>query len=73
MTKVRTITIIMALMIAAGASLTPASKAASFNPVTQKAQEKLAALGFDPGTADGILAVIRSLQSMHFRKTLASQ
>lgn len=55
MTKVKSITIIMALMVAAGASLTPASKAASFNPVTQKAQVKLAALGFDPGTADGIL------------------
>ena len=72
MTKVRTITIIMALMIAAGASLAPASKAASFNPVTQKAQEKLAALGFDQGPRWDF-AVIRSLQSMHFRKTLASQ
>jgi peptidoglycan hydrolase-like protein with peptidoglycan-binding domain len=47
--------IVIALMIAAGVSISPASQAASYNPVTQKAQSKLAQLGFDPGTTDGIL------------------
>ncbi len=42
-------------MIAVGVSISPASQAASYNPVTQKAQSKLAELGFDPGTTDGIL------------------
>jgi hypothetical protein len=54
MVKVRH-NIIIALMIAAGVSISPASQAASYNPVTQKAQAKLAELGFDPGTPDGIL------------------
>jgi hypothetical protein len=47
--------IVIALMIAAGVSISLASQAASYNPVTQKAQLKLAQLGFDPGTTDGIL------------------
>ena len=47
--------IVIALMIAAGVSISLASQAASYNPVTQKAQSKLAQLGFDPGTTDGIL------------------
>ncbi len=47
--------IVIALMIAAGVSISPASQAASYDPLTQKAQSKLAQLGFDPGTTDGIL------------------
>ncbi|MGB8899741.1 MAG: peptidoglycan-binding domain-containing protein [Methylocella sp.] len=47
--------IVIALMIAAGVSMSPATQAASYNPVTQRAQSKLAQLGFDPGTTDGIL------------------
>jgi hypothetical protein len=43
------------LIITVGLGLSQATQAAAFNPVTQQAQSKLAQLGFDPGTADGIV------------------
>jgi hypothetical protein len=42
------------LMIAVGLGLSQAADAASYNPVTQQAQSKLATLGHDPGPLDGI-------------------
>jgi Putative peptidoglycan binding domain len=42
------------LVVALGLGLSPVALAASFSPVTQQAQSKLAELGFDPGPADGI-------------------
>jgi hypothetical protein len=53
MTKVRNI-LIGVLMIAAGAGISPTSEAAGYNPVTQQAQSKLATLGLNPGTLDGV-------------------
>jgi hypothetical protein len=46
---------IFGVMVAAGMGISAATHAAGFSPVTQQAQSKLAQLGFDPGTADGIL------------------
>jgi hypothetical protein len=42
------------LLIAVGLGLSQAAHAAAYNPVTQQAQSKLAALGHDPGPLDGI-------------------
>jgi hypothetical protein len=42
------------LMITVGLGLSQTAQAAGYNPVTQQAQSKLATLGFDPGTLDGI-------------------
>jgi hypothetical protein len=42
------------LLIAVGLGLSQPAHAASYNPVTQQAQSKLAALGHDPGPLDGI-------------------
>jgi peptidoglycan hydrolase-like protein with peptidoglycan-binding domain len=42
------------LMIAVGLGLSQAAEAAGYNPVTQQAQSKLAALGIDPGPLDGV-------------------
>jgi Putative peptidoglycan binding domain len=61
--------IVIALMIAAGVSISPASQAASYNPVTQEAQSKLAQLGFDPGTTDGILGRHTIAAIKAFQKT----
>ena len=47
--------IIMAILITAAMGVFPAARAAGFNPATKQAQSKLATLGFNPGTADGIL------------------
>jgi hypothetical protein len=41
-------------MIAAGIGISPASQAAGYNPVTQQAQSKLATLGLNPGTVNGV-------------------
>jgi Putative peptidoglycan binding domain len=53
MIKVRRV-LIPALMIAIGVGISPASEAAGYNPVTQQAQSKLATLGLNPGTLDGV-------------------
>jgi peptidoglycan hydrolase-like protein with peptidoglycan-binding domain len=42
------------LMIALGLGLSQAAQAAGYNPVTQQAQSKLAALGLNPGPLDGV-------------------
>jgi hypothetical protein len=42
------------LMIAVGLGLSQAAQAASYNPVTQQAQSKLATLGLAPGALDGV-------------------
>jgi Putative peptidoglycan binding domain len=42
------------LIIAGGLVFSYAAQSAGYNPVTQQAQSKLAALGIDPGTLDGI-------------------
>jgi hypothetical protein len=42
------------LIIAVGLVFSQAAQAAGYNPITQQAQSKLAALGIDPGTLDGI-------------------
>ena len=47
--------VIFGIMLAAGIGMSPASQAGGVSPVTKQAQSKLAILGFDPGTADGIL------------------
>ena len=41
-------------MITVGLGLSQAAQAAGYNPVTQQAQSKLAALGLDPGVLDGV-------------------
>jgi hypothetical protein len=41
-------------MITVGLGLSQAAQAAGYDPITQQAQSKLAALGHDPGTLDGI-------------------
>jgi hypothetical protein len=46
--------VIMTLTIAAMGANVSASRAGAYNPVTQQAQSKLAAQGFDPGTLDGV-------------------
>jgi Putative peptidoglycan binding domain len=55
MIKVRLI-LISVLMAAAGGGISSASQAAGYNPVTQQAQSKLAILGLNPGTLDGVLS-----------------
>jgi Putative peptidoglycan binding domain len=47
--------ILIAILITATMGVFPAARAAGFNPATKQAQSKLATLGFNPGTADGIL------------------
>jgi Putative peptidoglycan binding domain len=47
--------ILMAILITATMGVFPTARAAGFNPATKQAQSKLATLGFNPGTADGIL------------------
>lgn len=42
------------LMMTVALGLSQAAQAAGYNPVTQQAQSKLAALGIDPGPLDGI-------------------
>jgi peptidoglycan hydrolase-like protein with peptidoglycan-binding domain len=42
------------LMIALGLGLSQTAQAAGYNPVTQQAQSKLAALGLNPGPLDGV-------------------
>ena len=46
--------VLACLMIAAGLGRSEVAQAAGYNPVTQQAQSKLAALGLDPGTLDGV-------------------
>ena len=43
------------LMIAVGLALSQPAQAAGYNPVTQQAQSRLAALGVDPGPLDGVV------------------
>jgi len=48
--------IAIALLVGfSGIGMPSAGFAAGYNPVTQQAQTKLAALGYDPGTLDGVL------------------
>jgi hypothetical protein len=46
---------ILATLIALAAGMPPPSHAQAYNPVTQEAQAKLAALGYEPGALDGVL------------------
>jgi hypothetical protein len=54
MTNTMRRSVLPCLMITAGLALSQVAEAAGFNPVTQQAQSKLAALGHDPGTLDGV-------------------
>jgi hypothetical protein len=54
MTNTRRRNVLPCLMITVGLGLSQAAQAAGYNPVTQQAQSKLATLGFDPGTLDGV-------------------
>jgi Putative peptidoglycan binding domain len=54
MTNIMRRNVLPCLMIAVGLGLSQAAHAAGYNPVTQQAQSKLAALGHDPGPFDGI-------------------
>jgi hypothetical protein len=47
---------IFVLLITPGLGMSPASRAAAYNPVTQQAQSKLATLGLNPGALDGDLS-----------------
>ena len=67
MTDIR-VSLIIGLIIVAGMALSPASQAARFSPVIQQAQLKLAQLGFDPGTADGIFGPRTSAAIKEFQK-----
>jgi Putative peptidoglycan binding domain len=60
--------LIIGLIIVAGMALSPATQAAGFDPVVQQAQTKLTQLGFDPGTADGILGRRTSAAIKAFQK-----
>ena len=62
------VSLIIGLIIVAGMALSPASQAARFSPVTQQAQMRLAQLGFDPGTADGISGPRTSAAIKEFQK-----
>jgi Putative peptidoglycan binding domain len=54
MTNTMRRTLLSCLMITVGLGLSEATQAAGYNPIVQQAQSKLAALGVDPGTLDGI-------------------
>lgn len=45
---------VVALLTTSSIGLSPATQAAGYNPITHQAQSKLATLGFNPGTLDGI-------------------
>ena len=62
------VSLIICLIIVAGMALSPASQAARFSPVIQQAQMRLAQLGFDPGTADGISGPRTSAAIKEFQK-----
>lgn len=47
-------TVLPCLVMTVGLGLSQAAQAAGYNPVTQQAQSKLAALGVDPGPLDGV-------------------
>lgn len=47
---------LLACLLATLASMPAASRAQTYNPVTQQAQTRLAALGYDPGPLDGDLS-----------------
>jgi Putative peptidoglycan binding domain len=46
--------VVPCLMLTAGLGLSQGAQAAGYNPVTQQAQTKLAALGINPGPLDGV-------------------
>jgi hypothetical protein len=46
--------VLSCLVMALGLGLSQAAQAAGYNPITQLAQTKLAALGIDPGPLDGV-------------------
>jgi Putative peptidoglycan binding domain len=54
MTRTMRWTVLPCLIITVGLGLSQVAQAAGYNPVTQQAQSKLAALGIDPGPFDGI-------------------
>ena len=54
MAKILRHNILTCLMMTAGLGLSQAAQAGGYNPVTQQAQSKLAALGLDPGALDGV-------------------
>jgi peptidoglycan hydrolase-like protein with peptidoglycan-binding domain len=56
------------LMITVGLGLSQAAQAAGYNPVTQQAQSKLATLGIDPGTLDGVVGRATKTAVQAFQK-----
>lgn len=54
MTKVARCYWVVVLLTTSSIGLSPATKAAGYNPITHQAQSKLAASGFNPGPLDGI-------------------
>lgn len=64
--------VIFCIVLATGIGVSPITQAAKFSLVTQQAQSQLAQLGFDPGTADGILGrhTIASLKAFQVKQGL---
>jgi len=62
------VSLIIGLTIVAGMALSASSQAARFSLITQQAQMRLAQLGFDPGTADGIFGPRTSAAIKEFQK-----
>ncbi len=56
------------LVIAVGLGLSQAAQAAGYNPVTQQAQSKLAALGLNPGPLDGVAGSATQAAVQAFQK-----
>jgi hypothetical protein len=56
------------LVIALGLGLSQAAQAAGYNPVTQQAQSKLAALGLNPGPLDGVAGSATQTAVQAFQK-----
>ena len=56
------------LMITVGLGLSQAAQAAGYDPITQQAQSRLAALGHDPGTLDGIAGSATKAAVQAFQK-----
>ena len=63
--------LIFVLIVTGGMGMSSASDAQGYNPVTQQAQSRLASLGDDPGTLDGVLgsATVNAIRAFQTRST----